>query len=111
MIYSPGQPCVVFHEDKQGLACCLVLVMEATKLLQGSCEAYLVWVQDTQIATKHRVQASRVVREYMDVFPNELPGIPPPREVDFSIELVPATVSTSVPPYRMALAELRELQI
>ena len=67
-------------------------------------------VQDTQITPERRVQAPRVVREFMDVLPTELPGVPPPREVDFSIELVPGTTPISVPPYRMVPAELRELQ-
>ncbi|KAA0050197.1 pol protein [Cucumis melo var. makuwa] len=52
-----------------------------------------------------------VVREYPDVFPDELPGFPPPREVDFAIELEPDTAPISRAPYRMASAELKELKV
>ena len=48
----------------------------------------------------------RVVREFKDVFPNELPGLPPQRDVDFVIELHPGTSPISMTPYRMAPVEL-----
>ncbi|KAL5560311.1 hypothetical protein UlMin_036522 [Ulmus minor] len=46
-----------------------------------------------------------------DVFPEELPGIPPEREISFEIELLPGSAPVSKAPYRMAPAELKELQI
>lgn len=51
-----------------------------------------------------------LVSEYQDIFPNELPGQPPEREVEFSINLVAGTTSISKAPYRMAPAELKELK-
>ena len=53
----------------------------------------------------------RVVCEYEDVFPNELPGLPPPRDVDFFIELNSGTSPISMTPYRMAPIELQELEV
>ena len=53
----------------------------------------------------------RVVCEYEDVFPDELPGLPPPREVDFRIELHPGTSPISMTPHRMAPIELQELKV
>ncbi|XP_070057171.1 uncharacterized protein [Nicotiana tomentosiformis] len=50
------------------------------------------------------------VKEYADVFPDELLGIPPEREIDFRIDLHPGTQPISIPPYRMAPAELKELK-
>ena len=52
-----------------------------------------------------------VVKDFPDVFPKELPGIPPKREVDLSIEILPGTAPTSRAPSRMAPAELKELKI
>ena len=52
-----------------------------------------------------------VVREFPDVFPKELPGIPLEREVDLSIEIVPGTAHVSRAPYRMAPVELKELKV
>ncbi|WMV33026.1 hypothetical protein MTR67_026411 [Solanum verrucosum] len=51
-----------------------------------------------------------VVNEYPDVFPDELPGLPPIREIDFGIDVDPGTQPISIPPYRMAPAELKELK-
>ncbi|WMV45601.1 hypothetical protein MTR67_038986, partial [Solanum verrucosum] len=51
-----------------------------------------------------------VVNEFLDVFPNDLPGVPPEREIDFGIDLFPDTQPISIPPYRMAPVELNELK-
>ena len=53
----------------------------------------------------------RVVCQYKDVFPNELPELPPPRDVDFFIELYPGTSPISMTPHRMAPVELQELKV
>ena len=51
-----------------------------------------------------------VVCEFLDVFPEDLPGLPPDKEVEFSIELEPDTAPISRCPYRMALKELAEMR-
>ncbi|KAK5832835.1 hypothetical protein PVK06_016638 [Gossypium arboreum] len=51
-----------------------------------------------------------VVNEFTDVFPEELPGLPPDREVEFIIDVIPGTAPISITPYRMAPAELKELK-
>nr|GFD05529.1 putative reverse transcriptase domain-containing protein [Tanacetum cinerariifolium] len=51
-----------------------------------------------------------IVSEFPDVFPDELPGIPPVREVEFNIELIPGAEPISNAPYRMAPVELKELK-
>ncbi|WVZ93134.1 LOW QUALITY PROTEIN: hypothetical protein U9M48_039140, partial [Paspalum notatum var. saurae] len=52
-----------------------------------------------------------VVCDFPDVFPEELPGLPPDRDVEFRIDLVPGTAPVSKRPYRMAPDELKELKI
>jgi hypothetical protein len=56
------------------------------------------------------VERIPVVCEYPDVFPNELPAMPPDRDIEFAIELQPGTAPISKRPYRMPLAELAELK-
>ena len=51
-----------------------------------------------------------VVKSYMDVFPEEWPRLPPRREVEFGIDLIPGMAPISKAPYRMAPAELVELK-
>ena len=52
-----------------------------------------------------------MVKEFPDVFPKELLGLPPKREVDLSIEILPRTTRIYGAPYRMAPTELKELKI
>ena len=51
-----------------------------------------------------------VVRDFPDVFPEELPGVPPDRDVEFVIDLIPGTAPISRRPYKMAPLELAELK-
>ena len=51
-----------------------------------------------------------VVSEYPDVFPEELPGMPPDRELEFAIDLVPGTAPLYKKYYRMPSSELVELK-
>jgi hypothetical protein len=52
----------------------------------------------------------RAVRDFPDVFPKELLGMPPDREVEFVIDLLPGTTPISKRPYRMSVEELKELK-
>ena len=62
--------------------------MQAKRLLRQGCEAYLAHVVDTkkEIPILDEIP---IVREFPDIFPEELPGLPPDREVEFSIDLIP----------------------
>lgn len=51
-----------------------------------------------------------VVCEYLDVFPDELPGLPPGREIEFSIDIQPGTQPISITPYKLVRAEMEELK-
>ena len=50
-----------------------------------------------------------IVKEYPDVFPDELPGLPPERQVEFRIDLVPGAAPIARAPYRLAPAEMKEM--
>ena len=51
-----------------------------------------------------------IVKEFPDVFPDDISGLPPDRAIEFVIELIPGTEPISILPYRMSPAELRELK-
>ncbi|KAL5554469.1 hypothetical protein UlMin_041870 [Ulmus minor] len=89
----------------------IISSMRARKLLSSGCQGYLATVVDTTHEEKSKPEEIAVVREFLDVFPAELPGIPPEREISFEIELLPGSAPVSKAPYRMAPAELKELQI
>ncbi|CAL9004185.1 unnamed protein product, partial [Prunus brigantina] len=83
--------------------------MTARWLLRKGCLGYLAHVIDTR-DNGLRLEHIPVVREFPDVFLEDLPGLPPHREIEFTIELVPGTNPIFQAPYRMAIAELRELK-
>ena len=69
--------------------------MLAQKYVKKGCEAYLAYVLDSKESEK-KLESVPVVCEYSDVFPEELSGLPPVREVEFGIELVPGTTPISI---------------
>ena len=64
----------------------------------------------TSIHSLPKLEDVRVVSEYTDVFPEELPGIPPQRDIEFTIELLLGTGPIAKASYRMAPAEMQELR-
>ncbi|KAH0773846.1 hypothetical protein KY290_010983 [Solanum tuberosum] len=97
------------------LASCYANVECRTKIIRFHFpgEAILEWKDDTaspKDAEPPTLQSIPVVNKFLDVFPNELPGIPPEQEIDFAIDMLPGTQLISIPPYRMASAELKELK-
>ena len=97
--YTPDGTCVVFqgnrHDDSRW---------------QGQLTG---WIASLTLEgeVRHDMSLPRVVCEYEDVFPDELPGLPPPRDVDFRIELHLGTSPISMTPHRMAPVELQELKV
>ncbi|KAL0562073.1 hypothetical protein IC582_002523 [Cucumis melo] len=88
----------------------VISAIRASKLLSQGTWGILASVVDIREADVS-LSSEPVVRDYPDVFPEELPGLPPHREVEFAIELEPGTVPISRAPYRMAPAELKELKV
>ncbi|KAK4341136.1 hypothetical protein RND71_039637 [Anisodus tanguticus] len=78
-------------------------------MVRKGCIYHLVRVHDTK-AEVPALQSVSVVSEFPDVFPDDLPRLPPEREIDFSVDVLPGTQPISIPPYKMAPAELKELK-
>ena len=75
----------------------MISAMQARRFLRKKCETFLALILDSK---RGQVDMEKilVVREFPNVFPKELPGIPPEREVDLSIEIVPGTTPISRAP-------------
>ena len=104
--YTRDGVCVVFQGDKHNTLPQTVYDSRWHGQLRG-------WLASLTLEDKIRQDVSlpRVVCEYDDVFPDELPGLPPSRDVDFYIELHPSTSPISMTPHRMTLVELQELKV
>ncbi|XP_039048983.1 uncharacterized protein LOC120189927 [Hibiscus syriacus] len=105
---SNGSEVVVVSERINRLAN-VIFVMSAKKLMLQGCQAFIANMIDTRFKERG-LEDILSVREFPDVFPAELPGVPPDREVEFQIEVLPRTTPISVAPYRIAPKELSELK-
>ena len=106
----PGEPEITFCGVRKILSSSMMSVMMAGKMLRKSYPGYLAYAVEVR-DDDMRLEDIPVVREFPDVFPDDLPGLPPDREIDFQIELAPGTEPISRAPYRMAPAELKELKV
>jgi len=88
----------------------LVSAMKMVKAIRKGHKAFLCVVTTATTSSLPPLKDVPIVREFPDVFLDELPGIPPERDVEFSIELVPGTGPIAKAPYRMAPSELKELK-
>jgi hypothetical protein len=88
----------------------IISVMDARKLLKKGCTTYLTYVINSK---RGKIGPSDIpiIREFPDVFPEELPGLPLEREVEVTINILPEVSPIAQPPYRMAPKELDELKI
>jgi len=86
--------------DKSEAIFSMISSMSAQRYLRKGYEAYLAYVINTKEVEK-KVESVPVVCEFADVFPEELPGLLPVREVKFGIDLIPGTAPISIVPYRM----------
>ncbi|KAL8091694.1 hypothetical protein AgCh_034089 [Apium graveolens] len=102
----PGKKEVVFRGKRKLQK--FFTMARAKKMLRKGNEAYLAFVVDTQREVPN-LQDIPVVNEFEDVFPQNLPGIPPDRLIEFTIELATRTVPISKAPYELAPLEMKEL--
>ena len=101
---------VVFIGERPNHLSNVISAVVARKMVRKGCEAYLAYVIDT-VKARPSVSDIPTVSDFLDVFPEELPGLPPQREIEFAIDVVPGATPASVTPYRMAPLELKELKL
>jgi hypothetical protein len=88
-----------------------ISALQMRKYCRKGCPLYAIQVLKTIEGAKPSPDDHPILREYRDVFPEEVPGLPPRRDIDFSIELAPGAVPVSRTPYRMSTPELVELKL
>jgi len=107
VVIDCGQRKIVFP-DTVGLE--LISSNQAVREIEAGATCYMIVAQAEKMSTAEQISRIQVVDEYADVFPDEIPELPPSRDVDFSIDLIPGAGPVSMAPYRMAPAELAELK-
>ncbi|KAA0037923.1 putative DNA/RNA polymerases superfamily protein [Cucumis melo var. makuwa] len=107
---NPGFTEVDFRGVRKIIFRSLISVLKADKLLKKGCTAFLAHVVEVQ-REKLKLEDVPMVKEFLDVFSDDLLGLPPDKEIEFTIELLPGTALISQAPYRMAPSELKELEV
>ncbi|GKC25495.1 putative reverse transcriptase domain-containing protein [Tanacetum coccineum] len=87
-------------------------IISCTKYMQKGFPIFLAYVTATEVEDKSerkRLEDVPIVQDFPEVFPEDLPGLPPTRQVEFQIDLVPGAAPVARAPYRLAPSEMKEL--
>ncbi|GJR58060.1 putative reverse transcriptase domain-containing protein [Tanacetum coccineum] len=90
----------------------IISCTKTQKYIEKGCQVYLAQVTSKKAEDKseeRRLEDVPIVREFPEVFPEDLPGLSPARQVEFQIDLVPGAAPVARAPYRLAPAEMQEL--
>nr|GFA11746.1 hypothetical protein [Tanacetum cinerariifolium] len=86
----------------------VVSCMKVKKYVDGGTYLFVAKVDEKKLAERS-LEDMPVICEFLDVFPKDLPGLPPPRQVEFEIELVPGANLVACGPYQLAPLKMNEL--
>ncbi|KAH0649063.1 hypothetical protein KY285_034311 [Solanum tuberosum] len=105
----PNEPVLEWESRDVVVKGKFISCIKAYRFISKGCLYHIVRVNDVESKVPP-IESIPVVNELLDVFPQDLPGVPPEREIDLGIDLLPDTQPISIPSYRMAPAELKELK-
>ena len=108
-LHRPRKLEVKFRGIRRELFSSMISAMAVQRMLHKGCQGYLAYLVETW-KEGTLVDKIPVVREFPYVFPDDIVRLPPDREVEFTINLIPWTEPISIPSYRMIPVELRELK-
>ncbi|GJZ06626.1 putative reverse transcriptase domain-containing protein [Tanacetum coccineum] len=105
---SYGNKMLIVESDKGISRLKFISCIKARKCVERGCHLFLAHVTENKSKEK-RMEDVPVIRDFPDAFPQEFPGLPPPRQVEFRIDLVPWAAPVARAPYRLAPSKMREL--
>ncbi|XP_070032721.1 uncharacterized protein [Nicotiana tomentosiformis] len=105
----PGLPWLEWRGTLDYVPSRVVSFLKAHRMVGKGCDNYLAFLRDVSIDTP-MIKSVLVLKDYPNVFPTDLSGMPHDRNINFGIDLLPGTQPISIPPYRMVPEELKELK-
>ncbi|GKE59704.1 putative reverse transcriptase domain-containing protein, partial [Tanacetum coccineum] len=99
---------LVIRGDQSGTRLNIISCVKTQKYIKRGCCTFLAHITEKKSEEK-RLEDVPIVCDFPEVFPEDLPELPPPRHVEFQIELVPGAALVARVPYRLALSEMQEL--
>jgi hypothetical protein len=109
LVNDEGQRCVIVGWN-QGVSLRFISSLQLRESMRKGCKLYAILVLNEK-GVAEGLEHLPMVKEFVDVFPEELPGMPPERDLEFSIDLKPGTEPIARTPYRMSTPELQELKM
>ena len=79
-----------------------ILAMQLKRFCRKGCQLYAAHIVEPLKDETLRLEDFHVLQEFRDVFPDDILGLPPKRDINFTIELVPGAAPVSKTPYRMS---------
>ncbi|GKB95983.1 putative reverse transcriptase domain-containing protein [Tanacetum coccineum] len=92
---------LIIRGDRSKTRLNLISCIKTEKYISRGCQVFMIQVMEKK-ADEKRLEDISVVKEFPDVFPEDLPGIPPVRQVEFQIDLIPGAAPIARTPYRLA---------
>ncbi|GJS41264.1 putative reverse transcriptase domain-containing protein [Tanacetum coccineum] len=105
-----GNKMLIVESDKGVSQLKVISCIKARKYVEQGCHLFLAHMTKKKLKEK-RLEDVFVIHDFPEVFPEELPGLPPPRQVEFRIDLVLGAAPVAHTPYRLAPSEMRELSV
>nr|GEW85426.1 putative reverse transcriptase domain-containing protein [Tanacetum cinerariifolium] len=105
-----GNKMLIVESDKGVSRLKVLSYIKARKYVERGCHLFLAHVMKDK-SNEKRMKYVLMIRDFLEVFPKELLGLPPPRQVEFRIDLVSRAAPVSRAPYRLALFEMKELSV
>ncbi|GKE66894.1 putative reverse transcriptase domain-containing protein [Tanacetum coccineum] len=99
---------MVIEGDRNNSRLKIVSFINAQKYIEKGCELFLAQVTEQESKEK-QLEDVPVIRDFPEVFPDELHGLPPPRQVEFRIDLIPGAAPVVRAPYHLAPSKMKEL--
>ncbi|GJX99001.1 reverse transcriptase domain-containing protein [Tanacetum coccineum] len=99
---------LIIRGDQSKTRLNLISCIKTKRYISRGCQVFIIQVMEKKSDEK-RLEDIPVVREFPEVFPEDLPGLPPVRQVEFQIDLIPGTAPVARAPYRLAPSEMQEL--
>ncbi|GKB45279.1 putative reverse transcriptase domain-containing protein [Tanacetum coccineum] len=99
---------LIIRGDQSKTRLSLISCIKTKRYISRGCQVFVIQVMEKKSDEK-RLEDIPVVREFPEVFPEDLPGLPPVRQVEFQIDLIPGTTPVARAPYRLAPSKMQEL--
>nr|GFC25516.1 putative reverse transcriptase domain-containing protein [Tanacetum cinerariifolium] len=109
VVYVPYENKTLVVEGDRGVSRLKVIsCIKARKFIERGSQLFVAHITEKEPQEK-QIEDVHVIRDFPEVFPDDLSGLPPPRQVEFQIDLAPGAAPVACSPYRLAPSEMKEL--